>query len=217
MKKAGLVIFLFIIFCNAAGAQDSLPNIHVVRIHNNVLVKWNNQFTSITSISIQRSADSTHNFQTIGEAWNVRNKTDGFVDHDPAGVMFYRLFLTFYGGSYMFTEAHRPVADSADVLPASFKTVEIKPNFPPSKYIYTGKDNNAVIDLPEQGKKKYSIKFLDENSDFLFEINPVPEPYLILEKVNFRRSGIVNFELYEDGKLKERYKIYIPKDPKKER
>lgn len=100
---------------------------------------------------------------------------------------------------------------------ASVDTILIKPYIPPvvykpSKYIYTEKDGNIAISLPEAGKKKYSVKFFDEDHNELFEIKEVKEPAIILDKTNFMRSGWFRFELYEDGKLKEKHKFFIPKD-----
>ena len=100
---------------------------------------------------------------------------------------------------------------------ASVDTILIKPYIPPvvykpSKYIYTEKDGNIAISLPEAGKKKYSVKFFDEDHNELFEIKEVKEPAIILDKTKFMRSGWFRFELYEDGKLKEKHKFFIPKD-----
>ena len=38
--------------------------------------------------------------------------------------------------------------------------------------------------------------------------------YLIIEKVNFIRSGWYRFELYDNGKIVEKNKFFIPKDGK---
>jgi hypothetical protein len=58
----------------------------------------------------------------------------------------------------------------------------------------------------------YSIKFFDEKSVPLFDITEVKEATLLIDKVNFLRSGWYKFELYEDGKLKEKHKFFIPKE-----
>ena len=217
MQKLWLSIILFLFSQNTLFAQDSLPAIKVVNVNNNILVTWNNPFTSLENINIQRSYDSTNNFQTIGTTWNVNNKTDGFVDlNPPTNVMYYRLFLTFEGGAYLFTDSHRPATDTNSAIPNNFKPAETISTFPASKYIYTGRDNNLVIALPGAGKKKYLIKFFEENGTYLFDIHTINEPFVIVEKVNFSHSGLFNYELYEDGKLMEKYKFYIQKDPKKQ-
>ncbi|HSB92164.1 MAG TPA: hypothetical protein VLC28_03565 [Flavitalea sp.] len=81
-----------------------------------------------------------------------------------------------------------------------------------SKYVYTEKDGNVAVALPEVGVKEYQIKFYEDNNDPLFEIQQVKEKYLLLEKANFLHAGWFRFELFEDGKLKEKQKFYIPKD-----
>lgn len=100
---------------------------------------------------------------------------------------------------------------------ASVDTILIKPYIPPvvyrpSRFVYTEKDGNVAITLPEAGAKKYSVKFFDEEENALFEIKEVKESSVILDKTNFLRSGWFRFELYEDGKLKEKHKFFIPKD-----
>ncbi len=86
--------------------------------------------------------------------------------------------------------------------------------FVPSKMVYTGKDNNVIISLPEALKKRYSIKFFEEEGAFIFELNKITETYLTLERANFLHAGIFNFELYENGALIEKRKVYVSKDGK---
>lgn len=100
---------------------------------------------------------------------------------------------------------------------SSVDTILIKPYIPPvvykpSKFVYTEKDGNVSISLPEANTKKYAIRFFDDDQNPLFEIKEVKEPALVLDKTNFMRSGWFRFELYEDGKLKEKHKFFIPKD-----
>jgi hypothetical protein len=84
----------------------------------------------------------------------------------------------------------------------------------PSKWIYTAKDNNVVLHLPKANSKKYTAVFYDELERKVFELNNLKEEYLIIEKVNFVRSGWYNFELFENGKLVEKNKFFVPKDGK---
>lgn len=92
----------------------------------------------------------------------------------------------------------------------------IRPRFEdpgyPSKMIYTLKDGNVFMDIPLAGKKKYNVMFLDENGNDLFEIPEVNQPKLTIDKVNFLHPGWFIFKLYEDGKLKEANRVYIPKE-----
>jgi len=99
----------------------------------------------------------------------------------------------------------------------SIDTIVVKPFVPkevykPSIYVFTEKEGNVSISLPEATVKHYSVKFFDDKNNPLFEINKVKESPLILDKANFLRSGWFRFELYEDGKLKEKNKFFIPKD-----
>lgn len=101
-----------------------------------------------------------------------------------------------------------------------FKTVDTilikafvpKVIYKPSQYVYTERDGNITISLADAGKKQYSIKFFEENETEIFEIKHVKDSYVTLDKANFLHAGWFLFELYEDGKLKEKHRFYIPKD-----
>lgn len=96
-------------------------------------------------------------------------------------------------------------------------TLTIKPFIPkvvykPSMFVFTEKDGNVTISLPEVAKKHYSIRFFDDDLTPLFEVKKVKQPLLTLDKSNFLHAGWFRFELYEDDKLKEKHKFFIPKD-----
>jgi len=99
----------------------------------------------------------------------------------------------------------------------SVDTIVIKPYtqkeiYRASKYVFTEKYGNVMIVLPDAHAKKYSVSFFEENKSPVFEIKEVKSPSLTVDKSNFVHSGWFWFELYEDGKLKERHKVFIPKD-----
>lgn len=81
-----------------------------------------------------------------------------------------------------------------------------------SSYVFTGKYGNIHLALPDAGKKHYSVKFFDDSSRLLFELSAIKAPSLILDKTNFLHAGWFKFELYEDGQLKEKNKLFIPKE-----
>ena len=81
-----------------------------------------------------------------------------------------------------------------------------------SAYVYINKDGFINIAVPAVNEKKYQIKFFEADGASLFEISNVKESPLILDKANFIHSGWFQFELYEDNKLKEKNKLYVPKD-----
>lgn len=96
-------------------------------------------------------------------------------------------------------------------------TIIIRPFVPkeiykPSQYVFTDRDGNIVISIPDAARKHYMVKFFEDDKSVLFDIKQVKESVLIIDKVNFLHSGWFRFELYEEGKLKETHKVFIPKD-----
>ena len=96
-------------------------------------------------------------------------------------------------------------------------TLVIKPFVPkevykPSLFVFSGKDGNVTISLPNVTEKKYHLKFFEEDSTPIFEIKEVKDSPLTLDKTNFIHGGWFRFELYENGQLKEKHKFYISKD-----
>lgn len=230
MLNKPLYITCFFILALTAGsyAQDTLPRITVKNISNKVIISWRTTYGArISNINIQRSTDSLKNFTTIGTVLEPNNRENGFVDSKaPSPNMFYRVFVAFDGGHYVFTKSYRPFIDtsSAPVIDEGGNTEPSRPPIPvtpaqpngfvASKFIFTGKDNNVIIDLPEAGIRKYSIKFFDEKDNPVFEISQVADVYLTIEKVNFLHSGWFYFKLFENGALKEKNQFYIPKEGK---
>ncbi len=96
-------------------------------------------------------------------------------------------------------------------------TLVIKPFVPkevykPSKLVFTDRDGNVKILLPLALEKKYTLKFFEESGTPVMEIKQIKDSLLVLDKANFSHAGWFRFELYEDGQLKEKHKLYIPKD-----
>ena len=222
MYKTAVLIFLFFSFQKIVSAQDTLPKITVTQLGRKVLVSWNNPFTNVTTINIQRSGDSLKNFKTIGSVLNLNEGVNGFTDPKEfiPSLQYYRVFISFEGGNYLFTASHRPGKDTLTALPPIDNTItnqnpQYNLNlFVPSKHVYTGKDNNVIIALPDAERKNYSIKFYEENGGFLFELKNLSENYLMLDKVNFRHSGLFSFELFSNRIIIERHKFFIPPDGK---
>lgn len=96
-------------------------------------------------------------------------------------------------------------------------TIELRKFVPkeiwrPSHYVFTRRDGYVSIVLPDVKIKRYRIRFFEEDGTPLFDIAQVKEPMLVLDKSNFVHAGWFHFELYEDEKLKEKNKFYLPKD-----
>ncbi|MCW3090809.1 MAG: hypothetical protein JWP81_1878 [Ferruginibacter sp.] len=196
--------------------QDTLPKISVKNRDGRIIISWKNNYgAQISNIYIQRSSDSLKRFTTIGTVLNPMNRENGYVDSRPAiGRIFYRVFIAFEGGAYIYTRSYKPSLDTTD---ANFpqivdnETPATPGNFVASKFVFTGRDNNVIINLPNAERYKYSVKFFDENDKFLFQVN-IKEPYLILEKVNFLHAGWFKYHLFNNDILLEKYKFFIPKD-----
>ena len=233
MMKPFFLFATFIILSNLLFAQErSLPFIQVKNLNNKIVVSWINEYSKpITALNIQRSYDSLQNFTTIGSVLSPQSRENGFADLNfPYNKMYYRVNVSFEGGSYIVTTPARPVkenygADNASpekypwLVSNKDSSIVFPPTKPgityPSSTIFTAKDNNIIIHLENAAVKKYSVKFFDESEKFLFELTKLKEEYLIIEKVNFVRTGWYRFELFENGLLIETNKFQIQKEAKK--
>jgi len=89
---------------------------------------------------------------------------------------------------------------------------EVKEVYKISSYVFTGKDGNVNISLADAARKKYIVKFFEQDNTLVLELKDIKDPLLIVDKTNFVHAGWFRFELFEDGKLKEKNKFFIPKD-----
>lgn len=94
----------------------------------------------------------------------------------------------------------------------SIKPFVAKYIWKPSNYIFSSKTGHVSILIPLAKIRNYRIVFYNEEGDELFEIKHVKDTELTLDKTNFLISGWYYFELYEDKKLLEKNKFYLPKD-----
>ncbi|MBX3239102.1 MAG: hypothetical protein KIT80_10000 [Chitinophagaceae bacterium] len=81
----------------------------------------------------------------------------------------------------------------------------------PSSFVFTNSDGNVTIVLPTDRFRQFSVKFFDPEGDPAFAINTIREHIIIVDRSNFMRSGIFRFELYENGVVKEKNKVQIPR------
>jgi len=89
------------------------------------------------------------------------------------------------------------------VLPANL--------FTPSPFLFTNREGNVVVAMPQRNGGRFSVHFFLPEGTPLFQFDIQREPILILDKVNFQRSGWFDFEIRQDGQVKERNRIFIPK------
>lgn len=81
----------------------------------------------------------------------------------------------------------------------------------PSDYVFTNNKGYVTIVLPLAKQHKYQVIFYEEDGSELFRISTVKEPELVLDKTDFIHSGWFYFKLFEDDKLKEKNKFFLPK------
>ncbi|MET3880632.1 hypothetical protein [Chitinophaga sp. OAE865] len=226
-------IFLLTGFAGNAQAQEFvppvLPNFTASIKTGRIQLDWISGFTQVKEIGVQRSLDSVLNFNTIGYASYPTQTRNAYLDNKPLpGTNYYRLFILFTNGRFMYSKTVLALSDStiradqklqyADIMDASrgLRGKEQENREPervswhPSNYIYTTADGNVNIKLPDAPQKKYSVKFYEANGTFLFDIDQVKAPFLILEKAIFMHAGWFNFEIFEEGKLKEKWSLFIP-------
>ena len=96
-------------------------------------------------------------------------------------------------------------------------TILIKPFVPKEVYkistlVFTAKDGNVNIVLPDPARRKWMVKFYEQDNSPLFEVKDIKDNSLVVDKVNFVHAGWFRFEIYEDGRLKEKNRLYIPKE-----
>ena len=210
-----------------APVRDTLPSFTVQNVGNNrVIIGWINSYPVTKQISIQRSFDSLKNYKTILTVTDPTAILNGFADTKaPNDHMFYRLFINLDKGEFFFTvprkpriEMENPVTEEKviekikDTMTNVGKPIIKKPDFVPSFYVYTNADGYVFINLPDADKKKYHIKFYEDDDNLLFELKNIKEPALTLDKTNFIHAGWFKFELYNDEKLVEKNKFYLSKE-----
>ena len=118
MKKFfALLSLVFFFNIQASYSQERLPNISVTEYNGKVIVSWQNfDKKTITNILIQRSYDSIKNFSTIGTVLNPLNTENGYMDAKPPyNRMFYRVLISFDGGSYEIGKSSRPFIENDDL------------------------------------------------------------------------------------------------------
>ncbi len=120
------------------------------------------------------------------------------------------------------TALYRKFKDSVanktrDTLYASDEQhVAIRPFVPryvwkPSEYVFTNNKGYVTILLPLVKQHKYAVIFYEEDGSEVFRIKNLKEQELILDKTDFVHAGWFYFELYENEKLKEKNKFFLPK------
>lgn len=102
------------------------------------------------------------------------------------------------------------------LVQVSADTIAVEPYSPPylqrnSQYVFTDRDGFIVVKLPDTGKK-YELVFLEENDTPVLEFKSPKQLQFTIDKTNFYHGGWYKFEIRENGRIKERNKVYLPTD-----
>jgi hypothetical protein len=83
----------------------------------------------------------------------------------------------------------------------------VKKNSPP--LVYTDKKGYVNLRLPNPKFYRYVIRFYEPTGKLAFEIQSPKEELLILEKSNFVHAGAFDYEVWQDGSLQEKGRIFL--------
>src|ERR1700722_12513172 len=110
MQRTVGLLLISLLFSAFLQAQDTLPRFTATaRGTGKILISWHNRYPVVSQISIQRSVDSLRNFTTLLTVPDPTLPENGAVDSKaPHSNFFYRLFIVFDNGHYLFTPSHRP-------------------------------------------------------------------------------------------------------------
>lgn len=220
--------FLFFLLLPAVQsvAQPTLPQIGAVSKDGINILSWMNPYTNgVISVSIQRSADSTFNYETIGLIKDKANASQTFVDSRPAlGNNWYRVVVLFSSGTDWISDVVKVALDSNDIvsrkpllpndslqqLLSSMKSlspaqavanINQTATYPKSPYVFTNPfTGNVDIDLKDALEKNYVLYFYDQQGTEVLKIPRINDTDVILDKRNFEKPGLYKFKLLKEGK-----------------
>jgi hypothetical protein len=82
--------------------------------------------------------------------------------------------------------------------------------FTPSGLIFTNNEGNLIIALPDAQRKKFTLSVYKEDGTPIFHMRNIKEPQLLIDRSNFLHSGWFKYDLYEDERLREQNRFFIP-------
>lgn len=116
MQKIAFVFILIGFLCiDQVSAQDTLPIFTVKNFgKKRIIVSWKNNYPLVKQIGIQRSSDSLRFYKTILTVIDPMLPENGYFDNKAhTDSMFYRLFIVFDKGEFIFTDPQRPLLDTS--------------------------------------------------------------------------------------------------------
>src|ERR1043165_1812618 len=90
------LLILLLLFTSRSVAQPLLPDMVGTTQKGVNILSWTSQYDGLKSIAVQRSADSTYNYVSIGYVKNLKKGPQAFIDGHPVpGKNWYRLYIVF--------------------------------------------------------------------------------------------------------------------------
>ncbi|MEO6834178.1 MAG: hypothetical protein ABI378_15800 [Chitinophagaceae bacterium] len=117
-KSVGLLsLFILLLAAPAAIAQPVLPDMVGVTQKGLNILSWTSPYDHLKSIAVQRSADSTFNWGTIGYVKELKKGAQAYIDgHPMPGTNWYRLQIVFGSDLNWFSNRMKLYVDSAQLL-----------------------------------------------------------------------------------------------------
>ncbi len=211
MKRRIVTLFIFSIFLLAKTgvAQEILPEFKLKLIsEGKVLISWHNPYKNCSKLFVQRSSDHK-NFKTIIEAKKPKLFENSFTDNkSPKNKnTFYRIQYTFKNGEINFSKIHSTL--EKEIAHNTIATITPPVIWEASHFIFTNSNGNVQLLLNNTSENVYRVVFQDEYGKEIFHLNRVIADNSILDKSNFMHNGLFQFELYKNGTLLEKNKIYL--------
>lgn len=208
-----LVLFCTLLLGNIF-AQDTLPKISVINLRGKIIVSWKNAYgVKISNINIQRSPDSIKKFVTIGTVLNPMNAENGYVDNKlPAGKIFYRIFIAFEGGNYLFSRSYVPIMDTVKIINKEIlefeneivkkQRAEYKNEITPDKKIILSEKKEAIIPPPPPVYVPSKFVFVGKDNNVIIAL-----PDAETKKMSIKFFNEDNTPLFELSKINDPYLI----------
>jgi len=215
-----LFILAFIILPLHSFAQPTLPEVGAVTQKGINILSWTNPYSNgLKSISVQRSADSTFNFTTIGLVSDLSKPLQNFVDaHPMPGRNYYRLTLTFSSdltwksntvllgvdSTAIANQQALPPNDTLQKIISQMGTANVETlntiSYAKSQYVFTNPfTGNINIEVPDPFANNYYVLFFDQSDKQVLKIPRVNDKIVVLDKRNFQKSGIFKFKLFKNA------------------
>ena len=211
----------FIVYTSTAQQRIQLPNVAIAQNKNTVELKWFCQYEGVHAISVERSLDSGENYERIGEPNTIIKGEQVFTDtHPVCGSNWYRVQLEFNSGllwnshiakiymdssQYFFNKVEKAnsITNLTVVSDTNIENIDAYSYFK-SLYINTIPASGHVLVTIQDGDiHNYTIKFLDQNEHFLFQVDGIREKSYSIDKRNFPHKGVYKFQLYKNKEVLE--------------